>query len=188
MRVGGMGAAAAARGGAAIAAGGWRAILAVGFCGALDPALAVGDLVAAERVVDEATGEGFAADPALLAAAPGRRGVLVSARRIARTPRERALLEGTAVDLESAALARAARDAGVPFLALRAVTDTTRHRLPDFERMTGGTGALRPWPAARYFLARPRELPQLVRLAPAAGRAGRALAGGLEGMLLSGRA
>ena len=69
-----MGAAAAARAGAAIAAGSPRALVAVGFCGALDPALAVGDLVAAERVLDEATGEGFAADPGLLAAAPGRRG------------------------------------------------------------------------------------------------------------------
>lgn len=184
VRVGGMGAAAAARAGAAIAAARPRAILAVGFCGALDPGLAVGDLVAAEHVVDEATGERFPADPGLLAAAPGRRGVLVSARRIARTPEARARLRGTAVDLESAALARAARDAGVPFLAVRAVTDTTRHRMPDFERIAGDTGTLRPWPAARYFLARPRELPWLVRLGPAARTAGRALAGGLEGALV----
>ena len=178
-----MGAAAAARAGAAIAGGRPRALLAVGFCGALDPGLAVGDLVAAERVVDEASGEAFAADAGLLARAPGRRGVLVSARRIARTPAERARLDGTAVDLESAALARAARDAGVPFLALRAVTDTTRHRLPDFERMTAGTDALRPWHAVTYFVLRPLELPRLVRLGPASRRAGRALAGGLGALL-----
>jgi adenosylhomocysteine nucleosidase len=147
----------------------------------------VGDLVAAESVLDEASGEYLAADPDLLAMAPGRRGVLVSARRIARTPEARRRLEGTAVDLESAALARAARDAGLPFLALRAVTDTTRHRLPDFERMTAGTGTLRPWPAVRYFLARPHELPRLVRLGAGAGRAGRALADGLETMLAGAR-
>jgi adenosylhomocysteine nucleosidase len=178
-----MGAAAAARAGAAIAAARPRAILAVGFCGALDPALAVGDLVAADEVVDEATGERFAADAALLAAAPGRRGVLVSARRIARLPEERAALEGAAVDLESAALARAAAAAGVPFLAVRAVTDTTRHRLPDFERMAAGADTLRPWRGVTYFVARPQELPRLIRVGAGARRAGRALADGLEPML-----
>ena len=178
-----MGAAAAARAGAEVAAGRPRALLAVGFCGALDAGLGVGDLVAAERVVDEATGEAFAADPALLGAAPGRRGVLVSAVRIARTPADRARLEGDAVDLESAALARAAAAEGVPFLALRAVTDTARHRLPDFERMAAGADALRPWRAVTYFVLRPWELPRLVRLGPALTRAGRALADGLEGML-----
>lgn len=182
-----MGPAAAARAGAAIAAGRPRALLAVGFCGALDPALRVGDLVAAERVRDEATGEDFAADPGLLAAAPGLRGVLVSARHIARTPADRARLEGTVVDLESAALARAAAVAGVPFLALRAVTDTTRHRLPDFERMAAGAAGPRPRRAVAYFLLRPWELPRLVRLGPAATRAGRALGDGLEIMLAEGR-
>ena len=183
LRLAGMGAAAAARAGAAIAAGRPRALLAVGFCGALDPALRVGDLVAAERVVDEVTGDEFVADPALLAAAPGRRGALVSARRIARTPDARARLDGMAVNLESAALARAAGAAGVPFLALRAVTDATRHRLPDFERMAPGGARLRPGRVAAHLITHPLELPQLVRLGPAAAWAGRALAGGLEGML-----
>lgn len=183
VRLGGMGAAAAARAGAAAVAGGPRAVLAVGFCGALDPGLRVGDLLAAERVVDEASGEEFAADPGLLAAAPGGRGVLVSARRIARTPDERGRLHGDAVDLESAALARAAAAAGVPFLALRAVTDTTRHRLPDFERMAAGADTLHPWAGVGYFLRRPHELPRLVRLGPASARAGRALREGLSGML-----
>jgi adenosylhomocysteine nucleosidase len=178
-----MGAAAASRVGASIANAHPRAILAVGFCGALDPTLRVGDLVAAEEVVDEGSGERFAADPALLAAAPGRVGVLVSARRIARTPEERARLEGTAVDLESAALARSAGAAGVPFLALRAVTDTTRHRLPDFERMAAGADTLRPWRGVTYFLTRPQELPRLIRVGAGARRAGAALVDGLEPML-----
>ena len=183
LHLGGMGAAAAARAGARVAAGRPRALLAVGFCGALDPALRVGDLVAADRVVDEASGDVFAADPDLLAAAPGARGALVSARHIARTPLDRARLPGVAVDLESAGLARAARDAGVPFLALRAVTDTTRHRMPDVEWMAGGSGALRPGRVAAHLITHPLEVPQLLRLGPAAARAGRALAGGLERLL-----
>ncbi len=178
-----MGAEAAARAAVAIVAERPRALLAVGFCGALDPALRVGDLVAAERVLDEATGETFAPDAALLAAAPGRRGVLVSARRIARTPDARARLSGTAVDLESAALARAAGAAGIPFLAVRAVTDTTRHRLPDFEAIAAGAPDIPIGRLLAHVLRRPWELPRLVRLGPAAGRAGSALAGGVGDML-----
>jgi adenosylhomocysteine nucleosidase len=183
VHVSGMGAEAAARAGGAIATGPLRALVAAGFCGALRPELRVGDLVAAEEVRDEASGERFAADAVLLAAAPGRRGTLVSARRVARTPQERARLEGLAVDLESAALARAARAAGLPFIALRAVTDETRHRLPDVERMADEAGRLSAAAGLRHFALHPREVPALVRLGPAARVAGRALRAGLAQML-----
>jgi adenosylhomocysteine nucleosidase len=183
VHVTGMGAAAAGRAGAALVARAPRALLAAGFCGALDPGLRVGDLVAAERVVDEASGEAFVADAGLLAAAPGRRGTLVSAVRLARGPAERARLAGTAVDLESAALARAAAAAGVPFLALRAVSDTARQTLPDFSRMADGEGRLRVRAGARHLIGHPGELPALIRLAPAARRAGRSLAAGVEAVL-----
>ena len=63
------------------------------------------------------------------------------------------------------------------------MTDTTRHRLPDFERMAAGADTLRSWRGVTYFLLRPQELPRLARLGPAAARAGRALADGVEGML-----
>jgi adenosylhomocysteine nucleosidase len=183
LHVSGMGAEAAARAGRAVAAHPLRALVAAGFCGALRPDLRVGDLIAADEVREESSGESFAADAVLLAAAPGRRGTLVSAARIARTPAERARLDGLAVDLESAALARAARAAGLPFIALRAVTDETRHRLPDFERMTDPAGRLSAAAGMRHLASHPREVPALVRLAPAARAAGRALRAGLAQML-----
>jgi adenosylhomocysteine nucleosidase len=183
VHVSGMGADAAARAGRAVAARSPRFLVAAGFCGALAPELRVGDLVAAERVRDERTGEIFPADPGLLAAAPGRRGTLVSAVAIARTPEERARLSGLAVDLESAALARAALAAGVPFLALRAVTDRTRHRLPDFERLTDAAGRLTPGAGLLHFLRHPRQVPALVRLGPAARTAGQALRAGVGQLL-----
>jgi adenosylhomocysteine nucleosidase len=175
LHVSGMGPDAAGRAGAAIAGRPLRAIVAAGFCGALSPDLRVGDVVCAEEVREESTGERFAADPDLLAAAPGRRGALVSARRIARTPEDRARLDGLAVDLESAALARAAARAGVPFLALRAVTDETRHRLPDFDGLMDAAGRLAPGAGLLHFVLHPREIPALLRLAPAARTAGRSL-------------
>jgi adenosylhomocysteine nucleosidase len=180
IHVSGMGADAAGRTGAAVTARPLRALVSAGFCGALSPELRVGDLVAPDEVRDEATGERFAPDPEMLAAAPGARGTLVSAARLARTPADRARLEGLAVDMESAALARASRAAGVPFLALRAVTDETRHRLPDFDRLMDAAGRVTPGAGLLYFLVHPREVPALVRLGPAVRQAGRALRAGLE--------
>jgi adenosylhomocysteine nucleosidase len=183
IHVSGIGAAAAARAAADLTLRPLRGLVSAGFCGALSPELRVGDLVAADEVHDEATGERFAPDPAMLAAAPGARGTLVSARRLARTAADRARLQGLAVDLESAALARASRAAGVPFLALRAVTDETGHRLPDFDRLVDAAGRLTPGAGLLHFLRHPRELPALVRLGPAARKAGEALRAGLEQML-----
>ena len=180
----GMGAAAAARLADELPRG-LRAILSAGFCGALDPSLRVGDLVAGGEVLDEASGERFAADPELLAAAPGRHGTIVSAVRLARTPADRARLHGLAVDLESAALARAASRAGTPFLALRAVTDETRHRLPDLDRVMDAAGRLTPGAGLAHFVLHPREIPALVRLGPAARTAGGTLRAGLERLVES---
>jgi adenosylhomocysteine nucleosidase len=182
IRLSGIGAAAAERAAGELPPG-LRAIVAAGFCGALDPALRVGDLVAADEVVDEATGRRFPADPVLLAAAPGRRGTMVSAVRLARTQADRRRLDGTAVDMESAALARAAARSGTPFLALRAVTDETRHRLPDLDRVMDAAGRLTPGAGMAHFVLHPRELPALVRLGPASRTAGRSLRAGVETLL-----
>jgi adenosylhomocysteine nucleosidase len=165
-----------------------RALVAAGFCGALDPGLRAGDLVAGERVVDERGGEAIAADPALLAAAPGRRGTIVSAARLARAPAERARLRALggpgalAVDMESAALGRAAAAAGVPFLALRAVTDGVRHRLPDLEALVDAAGRPRPAALLRHLARRPADVAALVRLGLGARRAAPALRRGLRAL------
>ncbi len=178
LHLAGVGAAAATRTAAELPDG-LRAIVSAGFCGALDPALKVGALVTADEVLDQATGDRFPADPELLHAAPGVRGRLVTAQRIVRTPSDRALLDGTAVDMESAALARAAAERGTPFLAMRAVTDETRHRVPDFDRIMDSAGRLTPGAGLVHFVLHPREVPALLRLGPASRTAGHALRDGL---------
>ena len=183
VHVSGIGAAAAARTAEAIAAEAPRAMISAGYCGALADDLRVGDLVAADVVVDERTGDRFAADPELLAAAPGRRGAMVSAERIARTPADRDRLDGLAVDMESAALARAAGEARIPFLALRAVTDERHHRVPDFDKVMDAAGRLTPGAGLVHFVLHPREVPALLRLGPASRRAGESLREGLGTLL-----
>jgi nucleoside phosphorylase len=160
-----------------------RALIATGFCGALTPSLRVGELVVADRVVHENTGRAFDADDLLLAAATGRRGTLVSAEALARTPADRAALHGLAVDLESAALARASHEAEIPFLAIRAVSDRYRDRIPDIAGMLDHVGRPDRRRLALFLARHPRELPRLVRLARGTRTAGRALTEHVQALL-----
>ncbi|MCU0307443.1 MAG: hypothetical protein MUE51_06675 [Thermoleophilia bacterium] len=154
-------------------------LVAAGFCGAAGPDLRPGEVVVAREVVDGASGERFAADPGLLGAVAGRRGTLVSRPALARTPAERAAGGGDAVDMESAALARACRDAGVPFLAVRAVSDPAHRPLPDLLALVDPAGRPRAGRIARHLARRPGQVLVLARLGRDAGRAGAALAAAL---------
>ena len=160
-----------------------RAMISTGFCGALIPRLDVGTIVVAERVVHENTGDVFEADDVMLAAAEGRRGTLVSASEVARTPADRAALKGLAVDMESAALARAARDADVPFIAIRAVSDRFRDRIPDILGMLDRVGRPDRGALTAFALHHPREIPRLIRLGRSAKRASAALTDGVGTLL-----
>lgn len=183
LHVSGMGADRAAELGEHLTRRPLRAMIATGFCGAISPSLRAGEIVVAERVLHENTGDAFAADEVMLAAASGRRGTLVSANGVARTPADRAALTGLAVDLESAALARAATTAGVPFIAIRAVSDRFDDRLPDLVPLVDRFGRPDGRRLALFVLRHPREIPRLIRLARNARRAGRALPDALEGLL-----
>ena len=155
---------------------GQRAVVSTGFCGALDPTLPRGALVAAHTVVDALDGARFAADPGLLdAAGPTGRGTLVSTTSLLRTPQDRAATAGTVVDMESAALARVAAARGVPFLAIRSVTDRANDSLPDLERVVDGLGRPRSARLCALVISRPWSVPALVRLKLGTAAARRAL-------------
>ncbi len=183
LHMSGMGAAAAERTGEAVARLRPRALIAAGFCGALSPDLEVGDLVGATEVVDRDTGRRYRPDASLEEHLPGRAAVLVSVPRLVLDPQERAELDGGAVDMESAALARSAAAAGIPFAAVRAVTDAAHHRMPDLQPFLDGRGRLRAGACTAHLIRHPREIPSLVRLAPAARRAGRSLRAGVGHLL-----
>ena len=149
------------------------AVVGTGLAGALSPALRRGEVVAAREVHGEA-GEIWPADPGLLARASRRAdriGVVFSTGRLLGTAGEKGALcaahpeaENAVTDLESAAWADAARAAGVPFLALRAVLDTAGEDLPQAVLRSFHDGRLsRPGVVARGIL-RPRELPRLLEL------------------------
>jgi 4-hydroxy-3-methylbut-2-enyl diphosphate reductase len=127
-----------------------RAVLLAGFCGALDPALAPGDIVLASELRDPSGGAVETADPAILAGVLRRGGLRVhvgpiaSSARIVRGERRRELSRtgALAVDMESAWLAPAVHDR--PFLTLRVVLDTGSRELHrPLQTLSGFTTAYR---------------------------------------------
>ncbi|MFZ0806058.1 MAG: hypothetical protein WAN03_07735, partial [Candidatus Sulfotelmatobacter sp.] len=108
---GGIGAEAARRAAeAVIALHGPEVIYSVGFAGALDPGLKVGDLIRPQRVVNAADGSSVSLNVG--------EGVLVSFGSVA-SPEQKAKLReayaAQAVDMEASAVARAAEARGIQF-------------------------------------------------------------------------
>ena len=149
-----------------------RLVVSCGFCGGLDPGLIAGDLVLA-TAVRAASGEVLEApEPARLAAAAMleglryRQGEVIQAASVVATvdeKRELASRSGAlAVDMESYVLGLEAAEAGIPWLALRAVVDPADSPLPEFAREAHRDYL---WPALKYALKGPRAAARLVRLA-----------------------
>ncbi len=161
--------------------GGVAALMSFGIAGAVDPALQNGDLIVADAVLLDEVGNGdsFPCDRAwrnALSAAldkaqvPHRGGLLIGSHRLWRDPKDKdAVFEITgaaAVDMESAAVAAVAAQAGLPFLAVRAVADTARDSLPALaENAVKPDGMPAVGRAVAGLVRRPWELPAVLRLA-----------------------
>jgi adenosylhomocysteine nucleosidase len=170
-------------------------LLVIGVSGALTSDLAPGALLVGDRVCD---GSGALHPPAdEVAAAVQRTGAraatLVTARRIADSPEERARLLGlfgewpgpAAVDLESAVFVRAAASREIPWLALRAISDTADERLPPLlnQCRDDEAGAVRRGRLLRGLLLAPGALPALVSLRWRVGRCAQVLGAAAQRLL-----
>ncbi len=166
-----------------------KTIYGAGVGGALTPGLAVGAIVASARLLD---GQGEAPPPsrklleAVLAATGARAGTLLTLDRPAVSAAEKTRLAASTgapavCDMESAAWARAAAAAGVPYVVLRAVSDTADEDLPRYlaRCMNAGGGISRAAVALQAVL-HPATIPDLLRMrrrvAACAQRLGDALA------------
>jgi adenosylhomocysteine nucleosidase len=134
-------------------------VISTGFCGALDPALRVGDIV-------------VSGDPGGLDCGPNfARGEIVSFDRVAVTAAEKkALREKTgaiAVDMETAEIKHYARQMGrVPFYCIRVVSDTATEDMPlDFNQYRDSNGRFSRTRIALAAMSRPfTRIPGLRRL------------------------
>ncbi len=185
LAVGGVGATRAQQSSEAILATGWPELLIIaGVAGALTSDLSVGDLVAATSVLTEI---GLLTPPMLL---PGlRQGALLSANRVLITAQEKGeavLRPGgpMAVEMETAGSARAAIECGVPWAAVRAISDNADEPLPlDFNQARTSDGSLSISRIALMAIARPRSIPGLIRFSRDTDRAATTLARYLAGWL-----
>lgn len=154
-----------------------RALVSFGFAGALSPELEVGDVVICRRLWRGGSGpadapEALDSDPGLVSLAtetgPRLVGETVTVGRVVERRAERDRLAQTygaqVVEMESYWVARAAAEGGVPFLAVRIVSDAVTQELPQFSRFLDPGGRL-VWRRALWYLApRPAQLWRLLRL------------------------
>lgn len=166
----------------AIAAGA-KGIVSFGIAGALVPLLKIGDVVVATHVVHG--DEHYPTDPLWTAlireklprAIPG---VIAGHDQIvSHVDGKRRLLSLTgayAVDMESHIAARLANRAGIPFVAIRTISDAANRGLPPAAELPlTPKGRIRLRSVLASLAAEPTQLPDLLRTGRESGRAFRAL-------------
>ena len=153
------------------------AIASIGYCGALDPALALADIVVATEVAGEDSHY-----PALPLENSRRhtRGVVRTYSHVAQTLQERCELRSSgavAVDMEAAAVARCGKIHALPFYCVKVVTDLADEPMAnDFNKALRDDGHFDTIILLTGMLRRPfARLPELVRLRSRAVRAAIAL-------------
>ncbi len=106
-------------------------VISIGWAGALTPDIAAGSAHNCAGVIDARTGERFNCD-----AGAGTLW-LATSPRVADEPEKRRLAttyKASLVDMEAAAIARLAAMRGIPFYAIKGVSDPLDAKLPDFNR------------------------------------------------------
>jgi adenosylhomocysteine nucleosidase len=173
---GGIGAEAARRAAeAVIALYAPKMIYSAGFAGALDAGLKVGHTVQPRRVVNAGDGSSVNLESG--------DGVLVSFGSVA-SPAQKAKLRDSfgarAVDMEAAAVARAAEIRGVEFAVVKVISDEFDFTFPDMQRFVDSSGQFLEGRFARFVAVRPWLWPQVMQLARNSRRASTALCDGLR--------
>jgi adenosylhomocysteine nucleosidase len=153
------------------------AVISTGFCGALDPALALADVVVATSIV--AADRRYDALP-VSTTAPHHSGVVCSIDHVAQTAEEkRCLRAGGAmvVEMEAAGVAARAQARGLPFYCIRVVTDLAGETMAnDFTAALRADGHFDTMVILREALRRPlARVPELCRLRQRSVRAARVL-------------
>lgn len=145
-------------------------VYSVGFAGALDPGLKVTDIVQPLRVVNASDGSSIRLDHG--------EGTLVSFGSVA-SPEQKAKLRdyfgAQAVDMEAAAVARAAEARGVGFGVVKVISDESDFSFPSMERFVDANGQFLESRFALFCALRPWLWPQVLRLARNSSRASQVL-------------
>lgn len=142
------------------------AIINVGFCGALDRELKIGDVIVADKVFFSK--QKFDCRP-VSTTASFCHGAIFSSARVVATAQEKEKLYrsgAVAVEMEAGGIASYTRDRGIPFYCVRTVSDLASESFAnDFNKALGTDGRYRIGRLLRSALAKPHlRFPELVRL------------------------
>jgi adenosylhomocysteine nucleosidase len=148
-----------------------RAVISVGYAGALRSWMQVDRVYWPAVVIDGATGERFACKDG--------EGILVTADHAVgrdEKPKLAAKWHADLVDMEAATVARLAKLRALPFRSLRAISDQVDDSLPDLSRFTNAQGGFQSASFAMYVALHPWLIPTTVRLGQQSTRASQAIA------------
>ena len=159
-------------------------ILSTGYAGGLSHDLNVGDLVVADRVLDDSA-ESFSGEE-LSAAAPDRQwldqvkglnpsgrfsihyGTLLTVSGVVADSSAKLQLGSRcgalAVDMETSVLLTGAGEKNIPFLSIRAVSDTADQSLADVSSLVGKDGTVSKLKAGWYVATHPQTIPHFISL------------------------
>ncbi len=152
-----------------------QVVCSAGFAGALAASLKVGDVVRPQIVIN-------AGDGSNVTLGEGE-GVLISYIEIANPAQKAKLRESYGaqlVDMEAAAVARAAESREITFIAIKAISDVADFDLPPMDRFVKPDGSFSEMRFAWFAALRPWVWPQVLRLAANSRRASHALCKELE--------
>jgi adenosylhomocysteine nucleosidase len=150
-------------------------VLSVGFAGALDEKLRVGDLLQPHYVVDARDGSRTDTGSGI--------GILISSPTVASAEQKAKLAKSygaQAVDMEAAAVAKGAEARGVRFGVIKAISDEVGFAMPPMDRFIAADGSFRARSFAFYAASRPFIWPDVLRLAQNSAKAARALSARLQ--------
>jgi adenosylhomocysteine nucleosidase len=142
----------------------------VGFAGALDPSLKVGQIFIPSRVIDASDGSSAETNTG--------NGVLLSFGSIAGVEQKKKLAQhygAQAVDMEAAAVARGAQTHGIAFRAVKAISDAADFEMPEMDRFVGYDGQMHTVKLVASWGLRPWLWPKVIALAKNSAAASRAL-------------
>jgi adenosylhomocysteine nucleosidase len=150
-------------------------VYSVGYAGALESTLRIGDILQPARVINTEDGSS--------ASIVGGHGTLVSHAQIASAAQKTKLREAynaQAVDMEASAVARAAEARGIAFAAVKAISDEFNFELPATEQFVNTQGRFQRTRFAAYVALRPWLWARVAQLARNSARATRNLCAELQ--------
>jgi adenosylhomocysteine nucleosidase len=156
-------------------------VFSIGWAGALTAECEAGKAYNVAGVIDVRTGERFNCDAGAgsfwLATSP-KVADKIEKRRLDATYKVRL------VDMEAAAIARLALARGIPFYAIKGVSDSADARLPDFNRFISKDGRFQLLKLIVFVSIRPWYWPALVRMGENSRMASQSIAAMLRDFLL----